>query len=110
MIFFSHYREAFGAFLVYDITKERSFRNVASWLENLRSKNDHEVVVTVLGNKIDLSDGEKGTKSSRRVEYSSALEFSKDRNIFAFEETSALFDKEEIFCLLRNIVEGNLFF
>jgi len=35
--YFSHYRRALGALLVYDITKEITFSSLRSWLENLKT-------------------------------------------------------------------------
>jgi len=35
--FYSHYRRALGALLVYDITKEETFLSLKSWLENLKA-------------------------------------------------------------------------
>lgn len=90
--------------IVYDITKERSFRNLTNWLENLRGKNDKNVVVGVIGNKLDLSEKDR---DSRRVEYSRVLQFTKSNKIYSFEETSAFFDKEDIFTILRDLVVGN---
>ena len=33
----AHYRRALGALLVYDVTKENTFGNLKSWLENLKA-------------------------------------------------------------------------
>jgi Ras-related protein Rab-11A len=51
---FSHYRNAIGAIVVYDITKEKSFRNVRNWVQNVREHADPSVEILIVGNKSDL--------------------------------------------------------
>jgi len=38
-----HYRNAVGALIVYDITKERSFRDVRNWVHSVRENADPSV-------------------------------------------------------------------
>ena len=52
----SHYRRALGAIVVYDITKERTFTNVRRWIEAIREQADPNVVIVLVGNKLDLRD------------------------------------------------------
>jgi GTPase SAR1 family protein len=42
--------------VVYDITKEKSFRDVRSWVTNVRENADPGVEILLLGNKNDLPD------------------------------------------------------
>jgi GTPase SAR1 family protein len=49
-----HYRFAVGAFLIYDITNEASFKNCKEWLQKIREYSDENVVVALVGNKKDL--------------------------------------------------------
>ena len=51
----AYYRGAAGAILVYDITKEVSFKNIAQWLTEVRTFNDQNIVIAMVGNKSDLS-------------------------------------------------------
>lgn len=53
---YRHYRKALGAIVVYDITKERTFINVRRWIESIRDQADPNVVITLVGNKIDLRE------------------------------------------------------
>jgi Ras-related protein Rab-11A len=55
-MFLRHYRRALGAIVVYDITKERTFTNVKRWIEAIREQADPNVVIVLVGNKIDLRD------------------------------------------------------
>ncbi|CAL0311291.1 unnamed protein product [Lupinus luteus] len=78
----AYYRGALGAMLVYDITKQQSFDNVARWVEELRTHADRSIVIMLIGNKGDLID-------KRIVATEDALEFAQDQCLF-FSETSAL--------------------
>eukprot|EP00871_Galdieria_phlegrea_P001647 jgi/Galph1/2483/GphlegSOOS_G1141.1 len=50
----AYYRGAFGALLVYDITKRSTLDNVERWLKELRDHVDTQIVVMLVGNKCDL--------------------------------------------------------
>ncbi len=50
----SHIRGADGAYLVYDVTNESSFRNLNYWYENIRNSTDNDIVIYLIGNKSDL--------------------------------------------------------
>lgn len=52
----SYYRAAAGALLVYDVTSEDSFENVKTWLDEARNNGNEEMVICLVGNKIDLED------------------------------------------------------
>ena len=52
----AYYRGAVGALLVYDITQKHTFEAAGRWLKELRDHADHEVVVMLVGNKLDLAD------------------------------------------------------
>lgn len=50
----SHYRKAYGALVVYDITKYESFENVKKWIEGIKEHAWQNVVIVMVGNKLDL--------------------------------------------------------
>ena len=52
----SYYRGAVGALIVYDITNNRSFLNVETWMTELKSKGPPGMVILLVGNKSDLAD------------------------------------------------------
>lgn len=52
--FFSYYRGAVGALLVYDIAKHATYVNVTRWLKELRDHADANIVIMLVGNKSDL--------------------------------------------------------
>ncbi|KFK32821.1 hypothetical protein AALP_AA6G292000 [Arabis alpina] len=76
------YRGAVGAMLVYDITKRESFDHIPRWLEDLRAHADKNIVIILIGNKMDLED-------QRSVPMEDAKEFAEKQGLF-FLETSAL--------------------
>lgn len=103
-----YYRRAQGVILVYDITNEVSFRHVQKWLHYVKEYAADNVEITLIGNKVDLSE-------KRQVARQDALEvfqfaffsfcfFSPlkqrnffqfaQRNGFAFFETSAYTDDQ----------------
>merc|ERR1712008_513669 len=50
----AYYRGAVGALVVYDITKDASFENVAKWLSELKENATAAITMTIIGNKTDL--------------------------------------------------------
>ena len=52
----SYYKGAKGAFIVYDITKKESFKNVDKWIKDLKEFGDEDVAILIIGNKSDLED------------------------------------------------------
>jgi Ras-related protein Rab-11A len=78
----AYYRGAVGALLVYDVTKVMTFENVKRWLKELRDHADSNIVVMLIGNKIDL-------RHLRSVAVEDAASFAESEGLF-FIETSAL--------------------
>jgi len=77
----SHYRRAVGALLVYDITKQATFQNCIKWMEELRQNAEPDIVIMLVGNKVDLPD--------RQVYWDHASEFATQHGLF-FKEASAV--------------------
>ena len=72
----SFYRGAYGAFLVYDISKKETFDNVAErWLQELRYSTSQDIVIMLIGNKSDL-------EASREVSIEDAKAFAGELHIF----------------------------
>lgn len=82
----AHYRKAAGALLVYDLTKLASFEHCAKWLEELRLGAGPDIVVVLVGNKVDLAEN---NPACREVDYDAAAEFAKQRGLL-FSESSAV--------------------
>jgi Ras-related protein Rab-11A len=80
----AYYRGAVGALLVYDISKQITYDNVARWLKELRDHADQNIVIMLVGNKKDL-------RQMRQVPTDAAKQFCEQNRLF-FIETSALAD------------------
>lgn len=82
----AHYRRSAGAILVYDVTKKKTFLNVSKWLEEIRQNADTDIVIMLVGNKVDLVEE---NESKRKVTYEQGANFAKENNLF-FAEASAV--------------------
>jgi len=82
----SHYRRAVGALLVYDVTRQTTFQNCMKWLEELRTNAEPNIVVMLVGNKVDLVEKDP---LARQVSYDAAADFAKQHGLF-FKEASAV--------------------
>lgn len=82
----AHYRRAVGALLVYDVTRHNTFMNATKWLEELRQSAEPDIIVMLVGNKVDLVE-----KDARRreVPYEIAAEFAQKEGLF-YSEASAV--------------------
>jgi GTP-binding nuclear protein Ran len=52
----AHYRKSLGALIVYDLTKENSFQSVKKWMEEVKEHADPDIVIMLVGNKLDLCE------------------------------------------------------
>merc|ERR1711998_5037 len=77
----AYYRGAMGILLVYDVTDEKSFQNIRSWMRNIEQHANTEVVKVLLGNKCDM-------KNKRAVTQEEGENLAKEYEI-EFFETSA---------------------
>ena len=78
----TYYKGAKGALLVYDITRENTFKNIDLWLKELISVNSDKISLILIGNKCDLP-------LLRKVQQKEA-QMKADRYKIKFYETSAL--------------------
>lgn len=91
----AYYRGAVGALLMYDISKQESYENVARWLNELREHADSQIVVMLVGNKCDL-------KHLRAIPTDEAKNFASENKLL-FIETSAL-DATNVELAFQNIL------
>lgn len=52
----AYYRGAMGILLVYDVTDENSYANIATWMKNIEQHASENVCKILLGNKCDMVD------------------------------------------------------
>ena len=77
-----------GALLVYDITSDTSFKNAKKWMDEIREHAEPDIVITLVGNKLDLT---KTNPAKRKVPRELAEEFAR-KNGCLFGEASAQTD------------------
>ena len=63
-----HYRKAVGALLVYDVTRRITFENCIKWYKELKVFTDPECVICIVGNKLDLIDGNPNRREVTKEE------------------------------------------
>lgn len=49
-----YYKDAKVAIVVYDVTSRESFEGLKTWMDELKEKGPQNMVIAVVGNKIDL--------------------------------------------------------
>ena len=99
----SHYRNAVGAILVYDVSNEESYHNLEYWLKELRQKLDPYALIALCANKCDIM---LTTPEKREVMKEMGKKFAKQHDLFYLDECSALADinvKETIMGLVQGI-------
>merc|ERR1711990_783623 len=77
----AYYRGAMGILLVYDVTDDKSFNNIRTWMRNIEQHANEQVVKILLGNKCDMPD-------KKMVTYEQGADLAKEFSI-QFFETSA---------------------
>ncbi|KJP86888.1 hypothetical protein AK88_03501 [Plasmodium fragile] len=82
----AHYRRSAGAILVYDVTKKKTFLSISKWLEEIRQNADKDIVIMLVGNKVDLVEHDE---MKRKVTYEQGASFARENNLF-FAEASAV--------------------
>lgn len=78
----AYYRGAVGAILVYDLSKQKTFENVARWLSEVREHAESSIVTMLVGNKCDL-------RHLRAVPVDEAKRYASESGL-SFIEASAL--------------------
>ena len=103
----SYYKNSTCAFIVYDITFKKTFDNVIIWLNECRDMCYKNILICLIGNKIDLED-------KREVTFEDGENFAKENNLLFFE-TSAKngYNINEIFLetakiLMNKIEKGEI--
>ena len=77
----NYYKGANGIILVYDVTSEKTYDNVKSWVSQIREEASPNVIVYLCGNKIDM-------KEQRIVKTEDGQKLAEEFG-FPFNETSA---------------------
>lgn len=78
-----YYRNAAAGIFVYDITENRTLKNLRTWVQTFRDTVGTEIPIFIVGNKSDLDE-------RRQVECRDGQAFADSVNAALFLETSAL--------------------
>jgi small GTP-binding protein len=76
-----YYRGSAGALVLFDIANRDSFENVERWLQDVRSVARADVVLILIGNKLDLAAG-------RQVQADEAQDFAQRYGMRYFEASA----------------------
>jgi len=74
----SFYRGVIGVILMYDVSNEESFSNIAGWLSDIHRLANENVEVVVVGNKCDIV-------SEKQVTYTCGENFAQNNGLRFFE-------------------------
>ena len=69
-----YYQNADGIFLLYDVTKRETFKNVSSWMKDIQNNANRgnedissSIVIYLLGNKIDMDEREVNKEEAQAL-------------------------------------------
>ena len=65
----SYYRGAMGALIVYDVCARPTYDSVVNWIDDARALASPDIVLLLVGNKVDAADGGGGGGGSREVPF-----------------------------------------
>ena len=88
------YKGAEVVFLCFDLTREDTFNNLHTWLSDIRAHAAAEILVYLIGSKVDLVE-------ERKVSKEEAKAFCDENGIEKYFETSSVtgFNVEEVFSM-----------
>jgi small GTP-binding protein len=92
-----YYRNAAIAYVLFDLTNERSYTSLERWLTDVREIAEKDVIIVIIGNKADLAE-------AREVRTSDAEAFAA-ANHASYFETSAL-TGQNISEAIQSVVPG----
>lgn len=97
-----YYREAMGAFIVFDVTRPTTFEAVIKWKQDLDSKlmlaNGQSIATVLLANKCD--QGRELTNNGIRMD-----QFCKDHGFVGWFETSAKVRADDRLLVLASVTQ-----
>jgi Ras-related protein Rab-1A len=105
-IVLNYYRGAHCILLVFDVTNEESFYSIEKWINDSKKMVTDNVMMFLIGTKIDLVD-----KNKRKVSYEECTNLSKKYNMEYFETSSKKnLNIDHVFNLITNqLVENNVY-
>jgi small GTP-binding protein len=61
------YSTAMAIILVYDVTNEKSFRDVESWITTINQNAKDNIVLVIIGNKCDIANRAVSTEEGKKI-------------------------------------------
>lgn len=96
----AYYRGAMGILLVYDVTDDKSFNNIRTWMRNIEQHANEQVVKILLGNKCDMPD-------KKMVTWEQGNDLAKEYSIEFFETSAKTNVKvEEAFTAIARAIKN----
>jgi len=96
----AYYRGAMGILLVYDVTDDKSFNNIRTWMRNIEQHANEQVVKILLGNKCDMPD-------KKMVTWEQGNDLAKEYGIEFFETSAKTNVKvEEAFTAIARAIKN----
>ena len=92
-----YYQKIDGVILLYDVTNEDSFDDTIKWLKDLYETANENIIIYLLGNKIDLN-------SKRKIPFETGFNIAKQKNI-KFMEISCKLDLNISDCIYNLIYD-----
>ena len=72
----NYFKGAHGIILIYDVTDEQSFDNVSNWINQIKEEASDNVIIFLVGNKIDDVENRKiQTESGKNLAENFQLQF-----------------------------------
>ena len=81
----SYYWHAHGAIVVFDLTNQKSYKDLLDWQDELKKTNNAQLNVLIMGNKVDL-------ESDRKITTEEAQGFCQEWS-YSYQEVSAKTDQ-----------------
>lgn len=96
----SYIRDSSVALVVYDITNRASFMNTKQWIKDVRQERGKDVIIMLVGNKVDMSERRAVTKVDGE-------EFAKSEGVMFIESSAkAGYQVKELFKRLAAALPG----
>ncbi|WFD29575.1 GTP-binding protein of the rab/ypt [Malassezia sp. CBS 17886] len=67
-----YYRNAHCAVVVYDVTEEESLEKAKGWIRELQRHADANIIIALVGNKLDLADARRAVPAEEAQKYADA--------------------------------------
>ncbi|PRT54097.1 Vacuolar protein sorting-associated protein 21 [Wickerhamiella sorbophila] len=115
-----YYRNAQSAVVVYDVTKPASFIRARHWVNELKSQGSPNIIIALVGNKLDLTGEQEGQEPGpvvsrdeaaaatgdlpgRKVSYQEGEKLAQEEGLLFFEASAKTgFNVRKIFLAIAN--------